>query len=100
MVGDVLRALPSFPGEAARHGLTPTVPLLFAGNAEVRQKDDRLVSGETTRYLEPAMIMIIFKGQTQAKREQVLTQDECLRLINSSVQLLWWLVLHMIILEK
>lgn len=39
-------------------------------------------------------------GQTQAKREQVLTQDECLRLINSSVQLLWWLVLHMIILEK
>lgn len=67
MVGDVLRALPSFPGEAARHGLTPTVPLLFAGNTEVRQKDDRLVSGETTRYLEPAMIMIIIKGQFPEK---------------------------------
>lgn len=67
MVGDVLRALPSCPGEAAEHSLTPTVPLLFAGNTEVRQKDDRLVSGETTRYLEPAMIMIIIKGQFPEK---------------------------------
>lgn len=46
MVGDVLRALPSFPGEAVKHSLTPTVPLLFAGNTEVRQKNDRLARVE------------------------------------------------------
>lgn len=39
-------------------------------------------------------------GQKQANTEQVLTQGEWLRLINSSLQLLWWLVLCVIMLEK
>lgn len=35
VVGDVLRALPSFPAKAAKHSLTSTVTLLFAGTTEV-----------------------------------------------------------------
>lgn len=36
VVGDVLRVLPfSFPAKAAKHSLTSTVTLLFAGTTEV-----------------------------------------------------------------
>jgi len=46
VIGDVLRALPSFSGEAAKQSLTFTVPLLCAGNTEVSQKGDRLARAE------------------------------------------------------
>lgn len=65
MVGDVLRALPSFSGEATKHSLTSTVFCRKHRSQLEGQQAGK--SGETTRYLEPDMIMIIIEGQFPEK---------------------------------